>query len=71
MKIIAREDFHTSELRIYPGDSLSLKWGKQTVLECKMTEKVTVTSAVIFAVEEGDFEGAEVGYGGAFLGKGT
>ena len=80
MKEIVREKIQT--IKVQPGDSITLSYSKEIKgvlgnLLSKKTERVlwaeikkeyTFDEAVIFDVEEGDFEGAEDGIGGAFLG---
>ena len=50
-----------------PGDTISLMDGKTELLREGISRKMVVDEVVIFDVEEGDFDGATDGIGGAFL----
>jgi hypothetical protein len=70
MRIRCRKKIGT--LRLAPGDTIVLREhlddGTMTdILTDKVTEAMTITGAVTFDVEPGDFEGATGGIGGAFL----
>ena len=77
MKVRKREKIFP--IHLYPEDTISLIYkevsdltgeliSETTVLKSEIDKKITITEAVVFDVEEGDF-GAEVvdGIGGAFL----
>ena len=53
------------ESAIYPDGEVEVE--EKKVLESAIGRELTLNEAVIFDVEEGDFEGAEDGIGGAFL----
>ncbi len=63
-------------IHLHPSDSLCLDYVQErglgirsdTLLKCKIRREIIVDEAVIFDIEEGDFEGADDGIGGAFLG---
>ena len=52
---------------IRPGDDISLWYRSQKVIGSKATKEMVLGKAVVFEVEEGDFEGIEEGIGGMFV----
>ena len=73
MKERVREEI--TPINIKPGDTISLRYKEYIgmkeldieILKENISRKMVVDEAVIFDVEEGDFDGATDGIGGAFL----
>ena len=69
MKEIKRQKIPS--VHAQPGDTIILSYAQryrtQKVLEAGIKEKYVFDEAVIFEVEEGDFQKVKRGLGGAFL----
>ena len=65
MKERVREEI--APLNLMPGNTIELSHNKTVVLREVIGRTMVIDTVVVFDIEEGDFDGATDGIGGAFL----
>ena len=65
MKEINREKMRSIHVEL--EDTIALRCDSEEIMKEEIGREMDLDEAVIFLVEEGDFEGADGGVGGAFL----